>query len=66
MAQICARPDAPAYILAPVARETKLDPALGAQLWTPPAVRVEIGVVGESVQTTRFEAYAIIDCALHR
>lgn len=66
VAQICARQDAPAYILAPVARDTTLDPALRAKLWAPPAVRVEIGVVGDSVQTTRFEAYAIIDCALNR
>lgn len=66
VSQICARPDAPAYIVAPVARDAKLDPVLGAKFWTPPALRVDSNLVGDTVETTRFESYAILDCARNR
>ena len=66
VSQICARPDAPAYIVAPVARDAKFDPALGAKLWSPPALRVDSNLVGDIVETTRFESYAILDCARNR
>ena len=66
VAQICARPDAPAYIVAPVARDAALDPALAAKLWRPPALRLETAVSGDKVETTRFDTYAVVDCAQAR
>ena len=66
VAQICGRADAPAYIVAPVAPDAKLDPALGAKLWTAPALRVEMTAVGDQVETARIGVYAVIDCARNR
>ncbi|MFO1134668.1 MAG: hypothetical protein U1E30_05765 [Rhodoblastus sp.] len=63
VAAICARSDAPAYIVAPVASDAALDPALAASLWRPPALRLEIALAGDKVETTRFETYAVVDCA---
>lgn len=64
--QICARSDAPAYIVAPIARDTTLDPALHAKTWTAPALRIEMAVTGDKVDTTRIDTYAVIDCAANR
>ncbi|MCB1541620.1 MAG: hypothetical protein KDJ25_12530 [Rhodoblastus sp.] len=64
--QICGRADAPAYIIAPVASDAKLDPALDAKLWTAPALRVEMTAVGDQVETARIGVYAVIDCARNR
>jgi len=61
--QICARGDAPAYIVAPVADGAALDPALAAKLWRPPALRLETAVAGDKIETIRFETYAVVDCA---
>ena len=63
---ICRLPDAPAYIVAPQVRGAQLDPRLGAKLWKPPAVRVEMVLRDDGVEFPRTESYAIIDCADHR
>ncbi|MFO1118467.1 MAG: hypothetical protein U1E28_22580 [Beijerinckiaceae bacterium] len=60
---ICARPDAPSYIVAPVKPGAPLDPALNATLWTPPYVRAEMLFTENSVEFPRFDSYAIIDCS---
>ncbi len=66
LSQICARPDGPAYIVAPTPADAALDPALRASLWKAPAVRLETSLVGEKVETLRIESYAVIDCAVLR
>lgn len=63
IAPLCARPDAPAYIIAPVAGDATLDPALAARPWRPPALRLETSVAGDKLETVRIENYAVIDCA---
>ena len=60
---VCARPDAPAYIVAPVRKDAALDPELKAEIWTPPAVRVEAVLAADRVDYPRIDAYAVIDCA---
>ncbi|MCC2100766.1 MAG: hypothetical protein KDJ12_06990, partial [Hyphomicrobiales bacterium] len=64
--KICARADAPAYIVAPIARETALDPVLRAKIWTAPALRVEMSAVGDKVDTAQIQTYAVMDCATNR
>ena len=64
--KICARADAPAYIVAPTAREAALDPALRAKIWTAPALRVEMSAVGDKVDTAQIQTYAVMDCATNR
>lgn len=66
VARICRRPDAPAYIVAPVAQGAAIDPALGAKLWTPPALRLETTLVGDKAEAARLATYAVLDCALNR
>ncbi len=63
VAAICARPDAPAYIVAPVKAGAALDPALNARLWTPPFVRSEMLFKADNIEFPRLDAYAIMDCA---
>ncbi|MDE2363302.1 MAG: hypothetical protein KGM42_11540 [Hyphomicrobiales bacterium] len=65
VATLCARADAPAAILAAVAVDATLDPALKAHIWTPPAVRVE-SVGGGEKEAGRIERYAVVRCADHR
>jgi len=64
--QICARPDAPAYVIAAVARDAAPDSALGAKIWRAPALRLEMTVAGDRVETARINTYAVIDCAHNR
>lgn len=63
VASICARKDGPAYVVAPVRENAALDPALKAQIWTPPAVRVEMLFKGDGVEFPRLDRYAIVGCA---
>ena len=66
VAAICARPDGPAYIVAPVARDTPVDPALNAALWTPPAARVEPLIGDDGIRFERIDAYAVVACRMRR
>lgn len=66
VAQICGRADGPAYVVAPVARDTTVDPALGARLWKAPALRLETSVRNGVVEAAALQTYAVIDCATLR
>lgn len=56
---VCAGADAPAWIVAPLAPEARLDPALASRLWTPDAP-YELDLGARWFVATR---YAVIPCA---
>lgn len=64
--KLCARQDAPSYVVAPIRKDAALDPDLKARRWTAPAVRVDPLLSPDRVEFARIEEYAVIACADHR
>ncbi len=63
---ICARTDAPAYVVWPMAATAALDPALNARQWTAPAARVEIADAAGKGVFQRVQLHAVAACAATR
>jgi hypothetical protein len=59
---LCRQADAPAWIVAPLARGETPEPGVGARVWRPPSQQV-IDTGGDQARWMVVERYAVIPCA---
>ncbi len=63
VAQLCARPDAPAYIIAPIEDGAAIPPQLKPQYWHLDAPNFRMAEEADSYGWKRITAYAVLPCA---
>ncbi len=63
VAHLCARPDAPAWIVAPVYKDTIIPPGLAAHEWRLPQPNFRMTEEPDFYAWHRIDAYAILPCA---
>lgn len=63
VAHLCARADAPAWIVAPVSKGTIIPPGLGAHQWHPRQPNFKMTEEPTGYEWQRITAYAVIPCA---
>lgn len=63
VAHLCARSDAPAWIVAPVSKDTIIPPGLGAHEWHPTQPNFKMTEEPASYEWLKIAAYAVIPCA---
>jgi uncharacterized membrane protein YqjE len=63
VAQLCARPDAPAWIVAPLPSGNTLPPGLGGSIWHAPVKQAAGTVQDEKIIWRVFDRYAVVPCS---